>query len=143
MREGLFALCLGLLVAAGSAYAGPVPGGADGDGDTVEDAFDNCSMIANADQTDTDHNGCGDSCTANIACDANGDTSVGATDFAILRMQFGNSVPAGTLGDCNPVDGVVGATDFAALRMQFGNTVGPSGITTAQCDPSSCRCTPQ
>jgi hypothetical protein len=136
----VFTLAL-LLVAAG-ATAGPLPGGADSDGDTVEDAFDNCADIANASQTDTDHNGCGDACSANISCDANGDTSVGAQDFTILRMQFGNTPPANISADCNG-DTSVGSQDFSILRMQFGNTVGPSGITTAQCDPSGCRCTPQ
>ena len=143
MKVRLLAMAFGFFLVAGTAYAGPAPGGADTDGDTVEDAFDNCTGVVNASQTDADHNGCGDACTANIACDANGDTSVGATDFNILRMNFGMSVPTGTLGDCNPEDGLVGSTDFNALRMQFGNTVGPSGITTAQCDNTTCRCTPQ
>jgi len=142
MKIRLLAMAFGFFLVAGTAYAGPVPGGADTDGDTVENAFDNCVAIANASQTDTDHNGCGDSCTQNITCDANGDTSVGATDFTTLRMQFGNTPPANISADCNG-DTSVGSTDFTILRMQFGNTVGPSGITTAQCDPSSCRCTPQ
>jgi hypothetical protein len=142
MKIRLLAMAFGFFLVAGTAYAGPVPGGADTDGDTVENAFDNCVNIANASQTDTDHNGCGDSCTANITCDANGDTSVGAQDFTILRMQFGNTPPANITADCNG-DTSVGSQDFSILRMQFGNTVGPSGITTAQCDPSSCRCTPQ
>jgi hypothetical protein len=142
MKIRLLAMAFGFFLVAGTAYAGPVPGGADTDGDTVENAFDNCVNIANASQTDTDHNGCGDSCTANITCDANGDTSVGAQDFTILRMQFGNTPPSNITADCNG-DTSVGSQDFSILRMQFGNTVGPSGITTAQCDPSSCRCTPQ
>lgn len=142
MKIRLLAMAFGFFLVAGTAYAGPVPGGADTDGDTVENAFDNCVDIANASQTDTDHNGCGDSCTANITCDANGDTSVGAQDFTILRMQFGNTPPANITADCNG-DTSVGSQDFSILRMQFGNTVGPSGITTAQCDPGSCRCTPQ
>lgn len=142
MKIRLLAMAFGFFLVAGTAYAGPVPGGADTDGDTVENAFDNCVDIANASQTDTDHNGCGDSCTQNITCDANGDTSVGAQDFTILRMQFGNTPPANITADCNG-DTSVGSQDFTILRMQFGNTVGPSGITTAQCDPTSCRCTPQ
>jgi len=142
MKIRLLAMAFGFFLVAGTAYAGPVPGGADTDGDTVENAFDNCVDIANASQTDTDHNGCGDVCTKNISCDANGDTSVGAQDFTILRMQFGNTPPANITADCNG-DTSVGSQDFTILRMQFGNTVGPSGITTAQCDPTSCRCTPQ
>jgi hypothetical protein len=143
MKVRLLAMAFGFFLVTGTAYAGPVPGGLDSDGDTVENAFDNCVNASNAPQTDTDHNGCGNTCTQDITCDVNGDTSVLVGDFNTLRMNFGNTVPAGTQGDCSPVDGSVLVTDFNRLRMNFGNTTGPSGITTAQCDPSSCRCTPQ
>ena len=143
MRCCLLAVALGGLLVASPAYAGPVRGGADSEGDTVEDAFDNCTAQSNATQTDTDHNGCGDACTADIACDVNGDTSVGTADFNVLRMNFGNSVPPGTLGDCGDQNGTVATPDFNRLRMSFGNSTGPSGVTTAQCQPGSCRCTPQ
>jgi len=143
---GVTALCAILLLAA-AAEAGPLPGGADTDGDTVEDAFDNCTVVVNAAQTDTDHDGCGDDCSQNIDCDTNGDTAVGTAYFNTLRMNFGNSVTPGTDGDCaSPPDGVVGTADFNTLRMTFGNSrpagAGPSGITTAQCDPALCTCTP-
>jgi len=143
MKVRLLAMAFGFFLVAGTAYAGPVPGGADTDGDGVENAFDNCTAVANSAQSDTDHNGCGDSCTADIVCDVNGDTSVGTADFNILRMNFGNAVPPGTLGDCGDQNGTVGTPDFNTLRMTFGNSTGPSGITTAQCNPSTCRCTPQ
>jgi hypothetical protein len=144
MKVRLLALVFGLFLVAGTAYAGPLPGGADSDGDGIENAFDNCTNVANPTQTDTNHNGCGDACTANIACDVNGDKSVGTADFLVLRANFGMTVPAGTLGDCAPPpNGAGGTPDFVALRTQFGNTVGPSGITTAQCDTATCRCTPQ
>ena len=48
MKAGLIALTFGFFLVAGlplAATAGPTPGGADGDGDTVEDAFDNCTTI--------------------------------------------------------------------------------------------------
>ena len=146
MKVRLLALTFGFLLASGAAWAGPTPGGADSDGDGVENAFDNCTNTPNASQTDTNHNGCGDSCSGNIACDATGDTTVGLPDFPVLGMNFGMSVaPPGTQGDCSPTggDGVVGLPDFLALGMTFGQTVGPSGITNAQCTPSTCRCTPQ
>jgi hypothetical protein len=41
------------------------------------------------------------------------------------------------------MNGVTGGSDLAALGAEFLNMVGPSGITNAQCDPSSCLCTPQ
>ena len=144
MRIGTLVILLGLHLAAGAAWAGPLPGGADTDGDTVEDAFDNCMAVANSSQGDADHNGCGDACQQDVGCDTNGDTAVGSTDFLTLRMNFGQTVaPPGSNGDCGDANGVVGSADFLALRMQFGNMSGPSGITTAQCDPSSCQCTPQ
>jgi hypothetical protein len=147
MKLKLLVLMFGIFLAAGTAYAGPVPGGADTDGDTVEDAFDNCTAVSNASQTDTDHDACGDSCSNNILCDINGDTVVGNTDFVQLRMAFGNAVPPGTGGDCAvPNDGIVGNSDFVLLRMTFGNArpsgAGPSGITTAQCNTALCQCTP-
>jgi hypothetical protein len=144
MKVRLLAMAFGFFLAAGSAYAGPRPGGADTDGDTVENAFDNCTLVANPSQTDTDHNGCGNDCTQPITCDTAGDMNlvVGGSDQAIIGMNFPNTVPAGTLGDCDG-NGQVGGSDLAAFGMEFLNMVGPSGITSAQCDPSSCLCTPQ
>jgi len=146
MKIRLLALAFGFFLVGGTAYAGPTPGGADTDSDTVEDVFDNCTAVVNPTQTDTDHNGCGDACTQPITCDANGDTAVGAPDQIIIGANFGMTVPIGTLGDCRapaPGDGTVGAPDLVGVGSEFLNMVGPSGITTAQCDPSSCICTPQ
>ena len=44
-----FFLVIGLSV---TAQAGPTPGGVDTDGDTVEDAFDNCTLVSNSNQSD-------------------------------------------------------------------------------------------
>ena len=141
MKVRLLAVAFGFFLATGTAYAGPAPGGADSDGDTVEDAFDNCTTASNAVQTDTDHNGCGDVCQTNILCDGNGDTAVGAPDFAAFGMQFGMTgcTPITCTMDCNG-DTAVGAPDFAILGMEFGNVSGPSGISNAQCDTDSCQC---
>jgi hypothetical protein len=145
MKVKLLALAFGFFLCTGTAYAGPTPGGADTDGDTVENAFDNCTLLSNASQTDTDHNGCGDACTENIDCDFNGDKVVGSPDQVIIGMNFGMAVTPGTSGDCavGTGDGTVGAPDLIKFGSTFLNQVGPSGITTAQCDTSSCICTPQ
>lgn len=144
MKVRLLAVAFGFFLVTGTAYAGPNPGGADGDGDTVENAFDNCTVASNSSQTDTDHNGCGDACQQSILCDANGDTAVGAPDLAALGMQFGMTgcTPVTCTADCNG-DTAVGAPDIAIMGMEFGNISGPSGITNAQCDPETCQCTPQ
>jgi hypothetical protein len=145
MKIRLLAMAFGFFLCTGTAYAGPTPGGADTDGDTVENAFDNCTLVSNTSQTDTDHNGCGNACTQNIDCDFNGDLVVGAPDTTVVGSNFTDSVPTGTAGDCAPGtgDGVVGAPDFIKVGTTFLNMVGPSGITSAQCDPSTCICTPQ
>jgi hypothetical protein len=146
MKGMLLAVASGFFLVAGIAYAGPTPGGADTDGDTVEDAFDNCLDEANPSQADTDHNGCGDECTDPITCDVAGDMNliVGGGDLAAIGANFTDSVPANTLGDCNG-DGITGGPDLAQFGVEFMNLnrVGPSGITNAQCDPSTCLCTPQ
>lgn len=141
MKIRLLAVAFGFFLVTGTAYAGPSPGGADSDGDTVEDAFDNCTAASNPVQTDTDHDGCGDICDASVLCDANGDTAVGAPDLAALGTQFGMTgcTPATCSADCNG-DTAVGAPDLAILGTEFGNIAGPSGISNAQCDPESCPC---
>jgi hypothetical protein len=140
MKIRLLGLAFGFFLVAGTAYAGPTPGGADTDGDTVENAFDNCTAVSNSTQTDTDHNGCGNTCTV-----CNFDTTnalAGGNDFLLIGMNFGMAVPPGTLGDCNG-DGLVGGPDFLVFGPQFGMSTGPSGITNAQCNPLTCLCTPQ
>jgi len=140
MKIRLLTLAFGFFLVAGTAYAGPAPGGPDADGDTVENAFDNCTAVPNATQTDTDHNGCGNACA--VTCNFNGDATAGGADFLLIGMNFGMTVPAGTAGDCNG-DGLVGGPDVLAMGMEFGMSNGPSGITNAQCNPTTCLCTPQ
>ena len=103
MRAGLIAMTFGFFLAAGlplSATAGPTPGGPDSDGDTVEDAFDNCTTIQNAGQEDADHDGCGDPCDPALLCDCDGNGGVGVSDFAILSAEWGQA--KGPSGITNP-----------------------------------------
>ncbi len=55
------------------------------------------------------------SCTGDI----NGDGFTNSSDFNILAVSFGTSVPPGTSGDLNG-DGVVNSSDFNILAGDFG-----------------------
>ena len=139
MKVRLIALACGILLAVGlplAASAGPTPGGPDSDGDTVEDAFDNCINIGNPGQEDIDHDGCGDVCdNGPITADGSGDGIVGGPDFLLLSQQFG-SLTGGSADFTG--DGIVGGPDFLLLSQQFGNILGPSGITNAMRDLVEC-----
>lgn len=143
MKLNFVTLALGCFLAVGLPFAaigGPAPGGPNSDADSVEDAFDNCTLVANQDQADADHDGCGDACdlpggSAEIACDLNGDGAVGIPDFTDLSNDFGCT--GGCVGDCTG-DGATGIPDFTLLSNQFGNQIGPSGISTANRDPVEC-----
>ena len=131
MRVTFLALTAGFFLAVGlplAAMAGPLPGTVgDTDGDTVKDAFDNCSLKTNANQADADHDGCGDVCDQPVQGDCSGDHSVGLPDFNLLAGSFGQSP-----GNCDVTgDGTTGLPDFNVIASEFGNTLGPSGITTA------------
>ncbi|NIP95107.1 MAG: hypothetical protein GWO24_17325, partial [Akkermansiaceae bacterium] len=130
MKVSLLALTFGFFLAVGlplAATAGPTPGGPDNDGDTVEDAFDNCCIHANPGQEDADHDGCGDVCDP--GGDANGDGVVDALDYIIIAGEWGNTCdPGPTFADFNG-DTVVDALDYIIIAGSWGSLVGPSGIT--------------
>jgi hypothetical protein len=138
MKAGLIALTFGFFLVAGlplAATAGPAPGGPDSDGDTVEDAFDNCTAASNPGQEDADHDGCGDACDPALLCDADGNGTVGIADFGIISAQWGMT---GTLsGDCDG-NGTVGISDFGILSTEWGTSKGPSGITNPSRDYTEC-----
>jgi hypothetical protein len=65
----------------------PCDGGqiGDTDGDTIDDLFDNCTLIANSDQRDTDSDGYGSVCDP----DFNQNNFVDPVDFSTLKTMFG------------------------------------------------------
>jgi len=133
MRIKLLALTFGIFLAAGTAYAGPVPGGPDTDGDTVEDAFDNCTSRPNPTQVDTDHDGCGQFC--DFDWNNNGVVQLGEVNLA--ASQAGPCV--GCVCDFNQ-NGSCQLSEVNQIAAAAGAQPGPSGISTAQCNPVRCDC---
>jgi len=140
MRASLIALTFGFFLVAGlplAATAGPTPGGADGDGDTVEDAFDNCTAASNPGQEDADHDGCGDVCDPVLLCDCDFDAIVGIGDFVRMSASWGIFPLPPDACDCDG-DGFVGVSDFTILSQEWGQQKGPSGITNPSRDYAEC-----
>ncbi len=102
----------------------------DADGDSVCDAADNCTEVANADQLDADADGFGN------ACDADYDQSgaVLLADFQRLREAFGSR--AGDARFDAVVDhdgsGSVALADLVRFReLYLAQRLGPSGLDCA------------
>jgi hypothetical protein len=141
MKIRLMALLAGFCLVVGmplAAMAGPAPSGSDTDGDGVDNNFDNCTGIANGDQKDTDHDGCGNMCDADY--DQTGTTST--VDFGTFKAGFpfgvGNpSYNPNTDHDCT---GTTSTVDFGLFKAEFvpPGTPGPSGISNASRDPIAC-----
>jgi len=132
MKISLMALVAGFCLVAGlplTAAAGPTPGGPVGtDGDGLEDYFDNCYLISNPDQKDTDHDGCGNLCD----CDFNNDGVCSAADVSMLKASLGHpAFPGDPLfnpdTDMN-CDGVTSAADIGPLKAGFLLPAGQSGF---------------
>ncbi len=91
----------------------------DTDGDGVPDATDNCIMITNPDQRDSNGDGFGNVCDP----DLNNNGSVDLTDYSIFRAAFGTSDPDADFNGDNNVD----LADYTIFRSLFGQSPGPSG----------------
>ena len=94
--------------------------GTDTDGDGVLDASDNCTLVANADQRDTNADGYGNVCDA----DLNNDGVINVIDLGQLRAVFFTNSPDADLNG----DGVVNVVDLGMMRAAFFGAPGPSGI---------------
>ncbi|MFK7886510.1 MAG: M4 family metallopeptidase [Gammaproteobacteria bacterium] len=93
---------------------------ADADGDGVNDELDNCTLEANADQIDSNGDGYGNVCDA----DLNNDGIINVVDLGLLRAVFFTSDQD---ADFNG-DGVVNVVDLGIMRASFFGAPGPSGI---------------
>ncbi len=114
MHATILALSAAAALAAGSAHA------VDSDGDGVDDALDNCSALPNADQRDTNGDGFGNVCDA----DLNNDNIVNVVDLGLLRSVFFTSDAD---ADANG-DGTVNVVDLGAMRTQFFGPPGPGAV---------------
>lgn len=93
----------------------------DSDLDAIANNEDNCSRKANADQRDTNGDGFGNVCDA----DLDGDGATNAVDSGLFRAAYGS---ANADADFNG-DGVVNQLDAAIFRALFGAPPGPARTT--------------
>ncbi|MFK8014089.1 MAG: peroxidase family protein [Gammaproteobacteria bacterium] len=89
------------------------------DTDSVADPWDNCLLIDNDDQRDTDNDGYGNVCDA----DFNNDGATNALDLGVLRAVF---LTDDEHADLNG-DGIVNVVDLGLFRTLFFMPPGPSG----------------
>jgi len=93
----------------------------DSDGDGIDDNADNCLLIANATQTDTDGDLIGNACDP----DFNQNGIVDQFDFSRLKACFGQTTCVDE--DLNG-NGIVDQFDFSRLKSMFGKAPGPSAL---------------
>ncbi|MBL8199380.1 MAG: DUF1566 domain-containing protein [Chromatiales bacterium] len=100
----------------------PLP---DADGDGIPDTSDNCTLVPNPNQCDSDGDSYGNRCDG----DMNNNGATNAQDTALFRQQLGQpSVgPTYNKADLN-CNGAVNAQDTALFRQLLGAPPGPSGL---------------
>ena len=91
----------------------------DADFDGVPDSRDNCVLQSNSRQRDSDSDGYGNACDA----DLNGDLIVNVLDVGLFKMEFGTQ--GNSAADFNS-DGVVNFIDLGVMRQGFFQPPGPS-----------------
>ena len=96
----------------------------DTDGDGIPNELDNCTLVANASQCDSDGDGYGNRCDGDLT--GNGFTN--AQDAVVVRARLGapSTAPTFDAADLN-CNGFINAQDTALFRQLLGKPPGPSG----------------
>ncbi len=118
-------LACGAILAGQLNITGTVP---DTDGDGVRDGADNCTLVSNPTQIDSNGDGYGNICDADI----NNSGLTTSSDFNLLRACINQAgYPTGS-ATCQASDmngsGLVTSTDFNLLRARINTAPGPSGV---------------
>lgn len=95
----------------------------DTDGDGIADNVDNCTLVANANQRDTNGDGYGNICDP----DFNGDGTVNINDFNRLKARL-NITPVVDVDTDLDGNGAVNVNDLNRLKTFLGKPPGPSGL---------------
>ncbi|MBN8279917.1 MAG: thrombospondin type 3 repeat-containing protein [Gammaproteobacteria bacterium] len=97
---------------------------ADADGDGVVDVVDNCTLLPNPGQCDSDGDGFGNRCDGDLT--NNGATN--AQDTVVFRNRLGkpSTAPTYNAADLN-CSGAVNAQDTVLFRLLLGSPPGPAG----------------
>ncbi|MEL7447769.1 MAG: laminin B domain-containing protein [Pseudomonadota bacterium] len=97
--------------------------GNDPDADGVPDLVDNCLEVMNADQRDSNADGIGNACDA----DLNNDCVVNFSDLGQMKAVFFSTDADADIDG----DGVVSFSDLGAMKAAFFQAPGPSGLPNA------------
>jgi hypothetical protein len=102
---------------ASTTWSAPV---VDTDGDGVADNMDNCTLVPNPGQRDSDGDNYGNLCDA----DFNNDGFVNAVDLSYFKSKYRTTDPDADLNS----SGFVDASDLAIMKSLYRKPPGPSGL---------------
>ncbi|MEQ6340597.1 MAG: choice-of-anchor J domain-containing protein [Gammaproteobacteria bacterium] len=112
-----------VILAALFLFAAPAFALTDLDGDGIPDIRDNCRVVVNTDQRDTDQDGLGNLCDA----DLNNDGLTNSLDLGLFKKAFGS-----VIGDPNynpnadlNGDGRINSLDLGIFKSLYGHPPGP------------------
>ena len=103
----------------------------DADSDGVDDLSDNCLLRPNPHQRDSDGDGYGDTCDADV--NGNFVTSAAEVNSLVRPMKnnfFKKIIPANAMYDLND-DGKINTADLAVLKLLVGQAPGPGKANPA------------